>query len=424
MPHAVPKNDNEAIPDHKNPWRKLRLLLAVALVGVVVWQAYTLYTAYGYFQPPKDIQQAAAAVVATCSGAAYAPSCYDEEIPKLMDRGFSMEEAFAVTRVVQQQDPRYLYCHVLGHNLSYKEAERNTAHWKDIITRCPSTMCNNGCLHGALMRRFNAESLNDAQVEQIKPDLADVCEPRGEWNPTEVERSMCYHALGHLAMYITSANIPKAVGLCTEIGEKSDGRSYYQTCVEGVLMTVYQPLEPEDYALIRAIAPGKEGVAAFCQQFTGEAFDACRRESWPLFIEDIRSPEGLVRFCTYSRDGLAQRKCYGTAFNILTQYLVMDTLKDLSELRRFCTALPAQPQEYCFANIAFRVIQIDPLLVHTGLEVCSLAAAAGVGEACYESLLHHAAHSFHPDTEALAAYCTPFPAAYRDRCLKQDAPKY
>ncbi len=404
--------------------RRVLVLLVVLLVFVVGVQMQYLYSRFGYFQSPSDIPQAAQAVVAACAQESYAPSCYDKEIPKLMDKGFSMEDSFAVTRLVQQQDPRYLYCHVLGHNLSYKEAERHMSDWKDIITRCPSTMCNNGCLHGALMRRFNAESLTPEQVEQVKPDLKNVCEPRDGWNPTEVEVSMCYHALGHLAMFMTKADILKSVDICTEVGIKSDGRSYYQTCVEGVLMTLYQPLEPEDIALVSHITPKKEHVDFFCKQFSGETFDACHRESWPLFLGEIQDPAGLVKFCSYSTDTLAQRKCYGTAFNILTQYLVMDTLQDLTSFEHFCLALPKQATEYCFANSAFRVVQIDPVLVDTGLSICALAQKAGVGEACYESMLHHSAHSFHPNTPALAAFCAVFPETIKARCLAQDAPKY
>lgn len=402
--------------------QKILFLCVVFLALLIGIELRYLYTRFGYFQPPRDIAQAARDVVAACAAEPYAPSCYDNEIPKLMDRGYTMEESFAVTRLVQEQDPRYLYCHVLGHNLSYKEAERHLSDWKDIITRCPSTMCNNGCLHGALMRRFNAESLTPEQVEQVKPDLQDVCEPRGSWNPTEVEISMCYHALGHLAMYMTNADITKAVDICTEIGEKPDGRSYYQTCVEGVLMQLYQPLEPEDVALVAHLTPKKDYVDFFCKQFSGETYDACHRESWPLFLTDMQDPPGLVKFCSYTQDKVAQRKCYGTAFNILAQYLVMDSLQDLSGLERFCTALPLQVKEYCYANTAFRVVQIDPILVNTGLEICALGNKAGVGDACYESMLHHSAHSFHANSPALATYCATFPDHLKMRCLAQDAP--
>src|SRR5688572_29551570 len=128
----------------------------------------------------KTMSHYADQVYAKCKNAGFPPSCYDEEIPKLMDK-ISMEEAFEVTKYVQQKDTRYLYCHVLAHKLSYREVDRDLNKWKDVVSRCPATFCNNGCQHGALMRRFNAESLTPEQIDQIKPDLSDVCEPRGAW---------------------------------------------------------------------------------------------------------------------------------------------------------------------------------------------------------------------------------------------------
>jgi hypothetical protein len=180
-------------------------------------------------------------------------ACYDREIPKLMDSptNISMEDAFEVTKHIVEQDPTYAHCHVLGHKLSGKEMKKDPSKWKDVITRCPTEMCNNGCLHGSLMERFNTEYLSDAQIEQLKPDLEDVCEPRDSWHPREVERSMCYHALGHLNMYITRADINKSLELCKLIGTKPDGRNYVETCTHGVFMILYQPIEAEDIALVK-----------------------------------------------------------------------------------------------------------------------------------------------------------------------------
>jgi hypothetical protein len=329
----------------------------------------------------------------------------------------SMENAFAVTKLVQQADPRYLYCHVLGHNLSYKEAEQHPDQWMDIITRCPTTMCNNGCLHGALMRRFNRESLTDKEILAIKPDLETVCEPRDNWKPVEVERSMCYHSLGHLAMYMTDGNISKSASLCEEIGHKSDGRNYTQTCSEGVLMTVFQPLEPEDFALVRDITPKKEGVSEFCNQFVGEIYHACMRESWPRFIDEIRSPEGLNRFCSYSNDPNDQRKCLGTTLNILTQYLVIDSNNNIQKLSDYCSNLYPHFQSECFAASAARLIQIDPSFTNVAVQVCTAAEAQNVGADCYERLMYHAGHSFHLGSKERLDYCNAFTEPWKKRCL-------
>ena len=46
----------------------------------------------------------ATAILKICEKETYHPACYDREIPKLMDKGLSMEDAFAVTRLIQEKD--------------------------------------------------------------------------------------------------------------------------------------------------------------------------------------------------------------------------------------------------------------------------------------------------------------------------------
>ena len=360
----------------------------------------------------------AQAVLAACKDEQFAPNCYDREIPKLMDtKGLSMEDAFAVTRLVQKEDEQYLYCHVLAHKISFRETERDIAKWKDVVARCPTTMCNNGCQHGALMRRFNAEYLTDAQIEELKPDLADVCEPRGTWNPSEVERSMCYHAIGHLAMYITEAEIPRALGVCEGVGVKSDGRNYVQTCTEGVFMSVYQPLEPEDFALVKDVTPKPEGVGAFCSPYTGLAWDACHRESWAINRAKLRTPQGLVDFCSYTNDAIARHICFGAVMNNTTVELVVITGGSADGLRTFCTGLPTGWRGHCFAYAAKRLIQIDPVYMSDAVGICTDAVAAQTGDTCFRELAWYGMFSFHKDSKELRAYCQQLPEEWRQMCI-------
>ncbi len=367
----------------------------------------------------RKLAQYAEEVLAACRNEQFGPNCYDREIPKLMDaQSISMEDAFAVTRLVQKEDPQYLYCHVLAHKISFRETSRDLTKWKDVVARCPATMCNNGCQHGALMRRFNAEYLTDAQIEELKPDLADVCEPRGTWNPTEVERSMCYHAIGHLAMFVTKANIPKSLEICQDIGVKTDGRNYVQTCTQGVFMTVYQPLEPEDFALIKDIAPKKETVGKFCDPYTGYAWQACHMEAWALNRALIQSPDGLVRFCSYTDDPTEQKTCFATVMNIMTIELVVGFDGDTANLSEYCMNLPGVWRADCFSYAAMRLIQIDPLYEHTAVGVCEEANRQKEGGTCFQKLAGYGTFSFHIGSKELAAYCKKLPAEWYGPCTE------
>ncbi len=384
--------------------------LGVLLVGGGI------FALRGSIVPKRSLAQYADSVYETCASSAHAPSCYDKEIPKLMDE-ISMEEAFEVARLIQKRDSRYLYCHVLGHNISFRETSKDLSKWKDVVARCPTTFCNNGCQHGALMRRFNAESLTDAQIEAVKPDLKDVCEPRGSWNPREIERSMCYHALGHLHMFITQADVKKSVSLCEEVGKKDDGRNYVQTCTQGVLMSVYQPLEPEDFALVKGLTPTKETVNAFCNQFTGEAWFACHSESWPLFLQDIKEPAGLLSFCSYTNNPDKKQNCIATGMSILTVLMVVERGGQIDALTIYCDKLPVTQKSQCFANAAFRLVQIDPRYTPLAKSVCEAAQTSGVGDACFSYVLQHVDQSFAKGSKEADEFCATFAEPWYTKCM-------
>ncbi|MBI3335617.1 MAG: hypothetical protein HY001_03920 [Candidatus Portnoybacteria bacterium] len=388
-------------------------IISLITIGEISILFYTHSSSFGN---KRSIEYYARKVIEKCASSTYHPSCYDKEIPKLMDY-ISMEEAFKVTRIVQKSDPSYAYCHVLGHNISARETAKDPAKWKDVVARCPATMCNNGCLHGALMERFQnkSESLSNEEIEKIEPDLKDVCEPRGRWHPTEIERSMCYHGLGHLHIYITGADLNKSADLCGTIGVKDDGRNYVQTCTEGVFMQIYQPLEPEDFALVKGVTPEKKDLESFCLGFAGMRKEACWRESWPLFLKEVQTPEGLATFCSFPKDEVEKRKCYGTVMNFLTPLFVLEQ-GDAQKLKTFCSRLPFNRRGECFANSARRLVQIDPVLMDKAVGICDMAKTTGEGEKCYEVLTEFATWSFSPGSKAFISYCNKLPDPWRSKC--------
>jgi hypothetical protein len=267
------------------------------------------------------------------------------------------------------------------------------------------------------MRRYNDKTFVPAQYPEVVLELSDVCEPRGSWHPTEVERSMCYHALGHLVMYATEANLPVSVDMCRQIGTKDDGRNYVQTCTEGAFMTVFQPLEPEDFALIKDIAPTKETVNAFCQAYSGLPYDACHRESWPLFANEMDEPAGLLSFCSYRDDADLVRTCMSAMMNHLTESLVVRQEGRTDVLTAYCQAMPQLQQSWCFGAAAMRLIQLDPAYQDLAREVCTIADKGGVGEYCYRGLVYYGGHSFLPNSTEKKQYCERLPQAHQSACL-------
>lgn len=366
------------------------LLLAICLIEIV------FILKNNYPQLDINLNLLASEIILKCKESTYRPTCYDHEIPKLMDK-ISMEDAFSVTKIVQKQDQDYRYCHVLGHELSAREVKKNPDNWQEVLTRCPQTMCNNGCLHGGMMERFQSESLNDSQTEEAIKDLINVCEPRGDWNPLEVERSMCYHAIGHLNMYITNADMQKAADLCKVEAIKPDGRDYTQTCVQGVFMQVFQPLDPEDFALIEGVAPKKEEVSKFCDKYDDFLRGACYRESWPLFRSEIITPAGSIKFCSYSKDLIENERCYSGLLSIVTIHYMIST-HDENGLYNYCTGLPVPHNENCFGDAAERMIQIDPEYTSRALDICKMAEKNQFGDSCRKDLAQFADKGLSPET--------------------------
>lgn len=385
-------------------------LLAVVALEVVV---------LAFQQTPEkseNFQAYAAHIVEKCATERYRPGCYDREIPKLMD-AISLEDAFQVTRLVQEKDQEYWYCHVLGHELSSKETAKDPEKWKEVVGRCPMGMCSNGCIHGAFQERFRTDALPDVEIAELKGELQDICEKRDGWDPTQLEQATCYHALGHLTMYVTAGNIEKSTALCEATTRKQDGRDYSQLCFDGVFMQIFQPLEPEDFAIVEGLQPEKEELGAFCSKFPAQQQNSCWSEGWPLYYKEIMTPGGLVEFCSAPQDSLHQGRCYLSLFYVVAAQFRLDQEKMIS----FCSGIAKERRAQCFANMASRVIETDASLGERAVALCNKADSLGVGVQCYKELLFYSTYNFHPGSEDFLNLCNNLPALWREQCLARGA---
>lgn len=389
------------------------VVVIIAEVSVLLYRG-SFPVPFFSLRKPVVFEAFAERVIGACENASYRPGCYDKEIPKLM-KDISMEDAFKVTRIVQEKDKGYWYCHVLGHELSGIETAKDPSRWKDVVARCPSDMCSNGCLHGAFQERFRAESLPAARVDDLVKELDGICEERPEWRPTGLGKGTCYHALGHLMMYITVADIEKSTALCEKTAKTKDGQDFSALCFDGAYMQIYQPLEPEDFALVKGKQPTKENLKAFCADVTGERQASCWSEGWPLYAQEIKTPTGLVAFCGVFPDESRRKACYNDIFYVLTAQFNFkeDSIGD------FCSSLPSGLQGQCFASASSRLIETDWRLVERSVALCAKAASRGVGDACYSELLVSSRYNFQPDSKAFLNLCGSLPAPWKERCLQR-----
>ena len=392
----------------------LLCFILLVISAEVLTLAYKKNPGNNISQKISSLNAYADQIIQKCKDERYHPACYDKEIPKLMT-AISMEDTFKVTSIIQGKDSAYPYCHVLGHELSAREVDKDPTKWKDVIARLPSGVCSNGGIHGALQEKFRAETFTPEQVLKIKPDLVDLCEKRVSWSPTGLEQGSCYHALGHLTMYLTKADIPGSVAMCNELGKKTDGRDLSQLCYDGAFMQIFQPLEPEDKVLIAGKEVKEGQLTSYCQKFTGRVRSSCWSEGWPLVYKQIMQPQGLVEHCS---DKILQsvddsNRCFLSLFYIVTAQVSLDQ----NRMHSFCSVLPAQFSGQCFADAASRMIETDYKNIPTAVQFCTSASRAEDQQACYGDLVRYSTYNFHSGSEQLTILCNSLPGEWKNRCL-------
>lgn len=396
----------------QNNWARLSLVgVALLIAGIAIGGAFLLARRN---QPAHtaELERYAREIIKHCSSTNHRPSCYDKEIPKLLGP-LSFEDTFRLTRIIQEKDGNYWYCHVLGHNLAAGETAKDPAQWKNIVARCPSGMCSNGCIHGAFQERFRAESLPNATIAELTEMFARTCAPRSGWNPTGLEQATCYHALGHLAMYATAADISKSARLCDAVLTADGAKQFLQICYDGVFMQIFQPLEPEDEALVKDIRPAAKTVHDFCWRFTGRERESCWSESWPLARDEVMTPDGLVRFCNTTKTVEGENRCYSALFYVLMAQFNFN----LDAMKTLCAGLPQERRGQCVANAASRLIETDARLIDQSVRLCRWGESIGVADACWEELLIYSTYNFHKGSEPYYRLCNTLPEPWKARCL-------
>lgn len=393
---------------YKNHHSSLFLFGFISLIGI---GAFFLITQH--IMLPPSMESLAKEIRETCKGAKNAEICYEKEIPKVMDTPLylSLEQTFQITKLVQNLDKTYNSCHVLGHKISAKETQKNPTAWKDVLSRCPQGMCSNGCIHGAFQERFRAESFSDKMIEKYKPELLQVCTDKTI--TSGLVRGSCIHAIGHLAMYITNADIKKSLSLCTEITKSQHNESYKQICFDGAFMQIFQPIEREDISLVRNISVKKETALTFCDQFPSDEKVSCWRESWPLTVKDILQDKGVERFCN-KLDGPNQSSCYTSLFYIIPLQFQFNTEK----MRNYCLNLSENLQKECLGIGAVRFIQNDYENGPLAIQFCKDIKNPMLQEGCFSTLADFASFIYPKKENLLNNFCTSMPSSYQTACKK------
>ncbi len=385
------------------------LILSALLLGSYFYRNYFLQKS----PKPLNLDTLATEAINSCQKEKYRPTCYDKVISSLMDppRSLSMEDSFKVSSIVSRADTEYGFCHVLGHKLAAKETAKNPNKWKEVITHCPSGVCSNGCIHGAFQEKFRYEYLSPEQIEKIKPELRIICQKRPEWSPSGIEQGSCYHALGHLLMYASNADIPKSVSLCQELAINESGTSFVPVCLDGVFMQMFQPLENEDFSLIKGKVPNKDQLPNFCSKYGDLANASCWSESWPLFVPEIKVASGVINLCS-NIDQQYRNRCFTSLFYIMPVQFQLNLDKSFE----FCAEFSQDLRGKCLAQVAQRLIQTDNTYIDRAVNFCNRSQSIDQDGSCFKELATQASFTFPPNTEEYRQLCAKLPQKWQPLC--------
>jgi hypothetical protein len=386
--------------------RKQVTLGFIAIAGII--GLYALAT----MDRSTTNQRAARTIVQTCQQEANRAACYERLVPALYPDK-SVREIFDIVRIVRRDDAAYQFCHVLAHKVGERLVAEDPNAWVDVIPYNPSDgLCSNGYIHGVIGGRFRAEVLSDDMLEKLLPDFRRACEAHNGWEPSDLDRAMCYHGMGHLYDFITNAQLDKALSLC----ERTTSEQFRRVCREGVFMQIYQPLEPDDFELIEQmpVKPTPATVRQFCARYrSNPSYEgACLRESWPMH-EGMTDGSGVTSFCSGQPNAAEEMACYESASAIIGRMTLGDSSKAVSA----CSKLEEQWQGVCFATTAQAILEENRTDASKSIELCAMAPTS-VSRSCMMTLMNRASFIFGDNTGELRNFCAALPADMRALCEK------
>lgn len=390
----------------------VRILAVCASVAIVAGFAAMIMSEKEIAE--AEIGIAAQEVIDECASAREKSLCYERVIPRYMDDRFTMEQAFEITKEVQRLDPSFTYCHVLAHNISAKETAKDPSKWKDVVARASYGLCGNGGSHGAFQERYRDESMPNASVDEILRIISDVCEPRETWKATPAQIANCVHGVGHLAMYVTNGDVEKSNALCTAFAAQMPRNDYVRTCYEGVFMQVFQPIEPEDKALVEDIVPEPSEAQVYCNTFSGQVRAICIRESWILNPDPLVEPSKFEAHCAGIADGKERAYCYeGIIMGVYSRSFNFDETSMIG----LCRQLRSELQSLCVETVAYRLIQTDWRNMERAVRVCA-EAGSGNESKCFQKLQSYVDTMFAADDPMREKMCELMPKQYSAECIQ------
>ncbi|MBI3577167.1 hypothetical protein HY086_03975 [Candidatus Gottesmanbacteria bacterium] len=355
-------------------YRKITFITSLAVLAFVLPMQKGI-------DPVKRRESRANRILRTCTKTTYPPTCYNGEIPKTLSVG-SLADSFEIVKLIREKDHTFLYCHDVAHLLGRAAVKKNRKEWRKTLADCQFGTCANGCLHG-VVQEVVKEEIHAPLTGAARQSLTTICQGDSTWRPNIFEKSHCYMAMGSVFNYFTNANISASLLLCDEATTGGDGLAYARLCYDGVFDQIFRPKEREDANLVRGKAPIKEAVRGFCDQFTSESFGAlkqssCLNETWPLFRQEVSTPEGLEWFCSQGKDTEGADACY----KVLFQRVAQNNNFDVSKIADFCRHISTSRQALCLGAAAINAMVTEKEYKIKVQDICNVLDNPRVSQEC------------------------------------------
>jgi hypothetical protein len=388
------------------------VLLFIVSVGEMAWWATTRAKRE---DAEMNVRKIAVKVVEDCKAkGGYRPTCYENTVPLYL-KDFSMEKVFEIVREVRREDPTYGFCHVLGHKIGEGEVAKNPADWASVVRRCPvDGLCSNGCGHGAIVHRFRADTFTRQRIdEEIIPAFKTICEKNGSFELAPMDKAMCYHGLGHVSLFIADADIASALHICRGISTRGE----FGVCAGGVFMQIFQPLEPDDFDLVKKLKepPTREGLMKFCRKYGEDkaGADACLTESWPLYKDEVKTGKGTELYCSIADDAESKDRCYESAIAIAAR----GSIGDSPRMYKYCADLLPERQALCYGFGSQAILDNDHTAFKDAIDFCEGIPEEKGKNDCYEHTARYTAQLFKDGDPQRIALCDALPPEIRSKGL-------
>ncbi len=344
----------------------------------------------------------------SCKGVKSRFNCYDDETLKLMDppRSLSMKEAFEVAKYLQAR--YYPSCHSLAHRISGKEVQKNPDKWKEVISHCPEGICTSGCVHGAMVQRFNKDSFTKQEIDELVPEFKTICFLNKQASPFEVKS--CYHGLGHLVMFTTAGDVHRSLAICDQVSSTTY-LSY--PCYSGVFMQLFRPFDREDQAVVKEMREKIKDVPSFCKNLAHEKRAVCLIETWQTLVgKESFNPEAAKRFCSeaFDQSDPLTFTCYDYLIGLQINRLLVHPEKAFDYCHRLSNDLTGS----CLGLVGSKFIDVGRVHIDKALDLCE--SAGKYKESCYQSLSQGIIFNLVWGSDEQKNYCDRLPVAYKHFC--------